>query len=137
MNEQLGKMKKRLGEKRKYLESELAKVTKAESILSGNADEVIGMLVDLRERKPSNYGVLAHMVRKAIPLMQGSFNVRDIREEIIDMPDGQAFSKTAIATVLIKLKHEGYIKRISKGSGSIPHQYKKITDKLDEAINSL
>lgn len=122
--EQLDKMKKRLAEKREYLESELAKVIKAEAIFTENPDEIITMLVDLREKKPSNYGLVSHMVRKAIPLMQGSFGVRDIRNEIMNMPDGKAYSKISIARAMVRLKKEGYIEFVLEGHGSTPHQYK-------------
>ncbi len=124
--ESIEKIKTRLAEKRQYLENELAKVSKVETVLAENSDEILGLLIELREGKPSNYGVLAHMVRKAIPLLKGSFNVRDIRNEIKLMPDGQAYSKTSIAVVLIRLKEEGYIEEMSKGRGSIPNQYVKV-----------
>ncbi len=122
--ESIEKMKARLAEKRHYLENELAKISKVEFVLAENPDEIINMLTELRERKPSNYGVLALMVRKAVPLLQGSFNVRDVRNEIKLMPDGQVYSKTSIACALIRLKDEGCIKEVSKGRGSIPSQYK-------------
>ncbi len=130
--ESVEKMKIRLAEKRHYLENELAKVSKAESVLSKNSAEIINMLVELREKKPSNYGLLAYMVRKAIPLLRGSFNVRDIRDEIIGMPDGRAYSKTSIACVLARLKTEGHIEELSKGRGSIPSQYKLAVKGKDE-----
>ncbi len=122
--ESIEKMKKRLAEKRHYLENELVKISKVEIVLAKNPDEIISLLIELREGKPSNYGILAHMVRKAVPLLRGSFNVRDIRNEIKLMPDGQAYSKVNITCALIRLKDEGFIEEVSKGRGSIPNQYK-------------
>jgi hypothetical protein len=132
MSERLEKVKEKLAERRIFLEKELEKVKKTEELLLTGPDEVIEMLFAVIDKKPSNYGLLVYETRKAINSFEGSFNVRDLRSQIKGSSiNTSVYSKASLAGCLARLKQEGVIEEIKKGTGSRPTQYKRKDKKGD------
>jgi hypothetical protein len=83
---------------------------------------------------PASYGSLSKAIKEALKCVQEHFSKDDIKSAIQKIaPEVAATAKdSSITGSLIRLTKDGIIERVSKGSGSTPSRYKKLTNELPD-----
>lgn len=83
--------------------------------------------VPLARPKPKRYGGLTAVVKKALVLVPRKFTKQDIKLvwPQVAGDTGHPFNTSSLAGCLVRLEKQGFIKKLTSGSGSIPSQYKK------------